>query len=354
MNKTKRTIVKLLTKPQQALLLYIKNRYKLTESFLDIGYKSHFLLNNTLRHIFHNHTMIYQYGEEKARADLIELHSGNIAVVDYIINHTDRRYEARSDILLDQMVMHHILSLYAWAKYGYISIKLEKEDWNESFSMEALAEIPLNSVKFPYKSFSIETSNYDWSYNGERVERIIFTMFDKSTTENEASDANYLLVLVHSNNLRTADSIIALNSDYSLKDNVKDTDNGFKNGIYNDLAFFLGRVISVAMYMEHFKADRNRVIEKTIKINRNPKEAVFRDILTKEYKLMQPKSSISYAIEGKERGKNNVSFVVRGHWRNQSYKDSETKERYNKPKWIDPYFKGEGKEMFQKNILLKG
>ncbi len=345
--------MKLLTKPQQALLLYIKNRYKLTESFLDIGYKSHFLLNNTLRHIFHNHMVIYENGEERARNNLLQLHNGDTQIVDYVMNHTDRRYGAKNDILPDQMALHHILSLYAWIKYGYISIKLEKDDWTESFSVETLSEIPLHNIKFPYKSFSIDTSNYDWSYNGEKVDRIIFSMFDK-TTQDDENDANYLMVFVHPDRLRTADSIIAINSNYSLKENIDGAGDDFGEGNHDDVAFLLGRVISVAMYMEHFKLDKSRVIAKTIKIERNPKEAVFRDVVTREYKLVQPKSETAYSIDGKGRSKNSVSFVVRGHWRNQSYKDSETKERYNKPKWIDPYFKGEGKEMFQKNILLKG
>ena len=56
--------------------------------------------------------------------------------------------------------------------------------------------------------------------------------------------------------------------------------------------------------------------------------------------------------EGIEKGKINVSFLVKGHWRNQSYINSESKERYNKLKWIDSYFKGKDKDKLQKIIEI--
>jgi len=120
----------------------------------------------------------------------------------------------------------------------------------------------------------------------------------------------------------------------------------------DDIEYLLSRLFSIAMYLENFKLDKSRVVIGKQIVKKNKKKHILSDKQITVIRLKQPKAEAIIEREGIEKGKINVSFLVKGHWRNQSYINSESKERYNKLKWIDSYFKGKDKDKLQKIIEI--
>jgi hypothetical protein len=96
------------------------------------------------------------------------------------------------------------------------------------------------------------------------------------------------------------------------------------------------------MYISAFKDDRERVPTKIIKCKAKKKHGVMKHNM----RLITLKLSGMVKERGSSAGgsKSDKSWIVRGHWRNQWYQ----KDEVHRPKWIDPYWKGDGKDKLEK------
>ena len=144
-------------------------------------------------------------------------------------------------------------------------------------------------------------------------------------------------------------NVIYLNPNKSLEEHINASDD-FKDD--SDVGYLLCRLFSITMYLENFKLDKSRVVIGKQIVKKNKKKHILADKQISVIKLKQPNEAEIIQREGIEKSKMNVSFIVRGHWRNQSYVNSEEQERYNKLKWIDSYFKGKDKDKLQKIIEI--
>ena len=229
---------------------------------------------------------------------------------------------------------------------GDIEIKLDSEDWEESLSLKSLITIPLSSVKFPFDFFKIDVSNYSWEYEGDVITAINIGIFNFDENDDDR--------IVISLGLRDEknSNIICLKLKYSIEENIEKYD--FNKENEEEIGYLFSRILSISMYLVNFKTDKKRVNESTRIIKKKKKKGITKDEKVKVLKLTQPKSefkSFEYE-ESNQRGKINKSFFVRGHWRNQSYKNPNGEGRYNKLKFIDSYPKGKDREKLAKIINI--
>ena len=232
-----------------------------------------------------------------------------------------------------------IISFLSHDKTGSITVLLEDKDWDEELSAKTINSIPLSDIKFPYKSYAIDASVYKWKINDKYFDLIFITIFEAS---------QQILIYIGSNSQEGASRF----SLFSLHESIDEMrKNSMFNNVPTELTFIMGRVMSTAMYMENFSHDKSRVNNSIKKVKKNKKRGIHQDKQIRIIKLKQPSYSSSVNNINGERTQNTKAFVVRGHWRNQSYVNTQ-KERYNKAKWIDPYVKGTGKEFFQKIVKI--
>ncbi|WP_152184854.1 hypothetical protein [Sulfurimonas indica] len=342
--------------------------------FLDISIlektNSWFLLQNAIyKIIFWNKTkqeigkLAIEKSTKEAQKKILEDFNQNVELVKYIFqkgkridNDKDsRRIYTRSDIENNAIAHPHKISLFLceiatrliWEKNGYITIKLESEEWEEDLSKKTISNILLCNFKMPYDGFSIDTSNYSWTYNNETIQTIQFGKFGNPKENKNGNHYNEMFgVVVYTDDV--AANVLHFNPSLTLAENFNSQN--FDN--LKEVENLIGRLLSIAMYLENFKYDKDRVVIGTKIVKKSKKKGIKQNTKTTVIRLKQPKHKEIINRDGFVRSKNKISFIVRGHWRNQSYVNKETKERYNKPKWIDPYFKGDGSKTLKKIIEI--
>lgn len=200
----------------------------------------------------------------------------------------------------------------------------------------------------PYNAFILDVTNYNWTYNNEKVKTIHFSKFGENEKYiNEKNIHGMFVLVIYTDD--PAANVIYLDPNKSLEEHIK---MGYDLKGTDDIEYLLSRLFSIAMYLENFKLDKSRVVIGKQIVKKNKKKHILSDKQITVIRLKQPKAEAIIEREGIEKGKINVSFLVKGHWRNQSYINSESKERYNKLKWIDSYFKGKDKDKLQKIIEI--
>lgn len=227
-----------------------------------------------------------------------------------------------------------VISYLEWKKMHFSIVKIKNEEWDEDLSTKIISSILPENIKLPYTAFFIDTSNYDWKFLGEKVKEI-FVKQDSSHLE--------LIVLkdCEVNNVHYAS--LLNKQPIGECDIVKQ---------YPETLFIINKIIGIIMYMETFKNDKNR-LSISLKKNKNKSNRNKKDTsLIRTIRLSQPEISINYSKDkGFDRKKPSASFVVRGHWRNQSFVNEE-KVRFNRPIWIDPFVKGTNKNAFERVVKI--
>ena len=188
------------------------------------------------------------------------------------------------------------------------------EDFKSTTSDDTIKSIGYNNIKLPFKSGTIMT------------EKDIFFFVD-----GRGSDRfEYIYLIRKSRNGVLGDDdndVVAFIGD--------DKDfNGFIDDYGSD--FF-----SICLYYSTFKSDIKRISKPiSIKTKRNkeyPPQKIIKITLKDTITINDNKG-----VKSEGSNKSSKLWIVRGHWRQQHYKDG------NKPKWIDSYWKGNGSEAIQK------
>jgi hypothetical protein len=315
---------------------------------------SWFLLQNSI-----NHILSWQTFTNKSREVLEELYGNNSEIIEHILKcgskiDKDTNYE-------NQLLRNHIYSIKEdkllficelvtnlLNERNAITIKIENDVWNETLSGNTIKKLLPSTVKMPYSAFILDVTNYNWTYCNEKVKTIHFSKFNENEKYIKEKNIHGMFVLIIYTDDPTA-NVIYLDPNKSLEEHVQ---MGYDFKDADDIEYLLSRLFSVAMYLENFKLDKSRVIVGKQIVKKNKKRNILSDKQITVIKLKQPISNEITQREGLEKSKINVSFLVKGHWRNQSYVNSETQERYNKLKWIDSYFKGKDKDKLQKIIEI--
>ena len=197
------------------------------------------------------------------------------------------------------------------ATNGHVLIKVKKDDWVNSTSEKTIATIDIDKFQFPFKAGVIELDGIFVEYS-VRGNSLMITY--------EITDGRYMIELTGGKTI--GESMIEINA----------TDRN------SQITY---AVLSVLLYIATFNT-KARVHTQPMPINQGskrktiPKHKV--NIVTLKQKSHTENSG------GTKNKKNDKTWLVRGHWRNQWY----SKEGVNKPIWMSPFWKGDGKEQVEK------
>ncbi len=212
----------------------------------------------------------------------------------------------------------HMKVMEAIEKNGHVLVDIESDEWRSDITDRTLRALSPKDVKFPFKAGAIMA--------GKSNDEVVFF----SVEDNE--------LIVSFEVVQNDGSTGVMSQTISM-----DTEFGEFFDMHPDNKEQLSMTISVLMYISAFKREKARVLEVTTnKLKASKKRAIPSHRIHTVY-VRQPKSSGASHKQGGEK-KSDKSWLVRGHWRNQYYKS----KNKNAPKWIDPYWKGDGKEKLEK------
>ena len=205
----------------------------------------------------------------------------------------------------------------AIADNGHVLINVDKDEWSSSQSRKTIQKIDLNNFKFPFVAGSIL---FD--------EELVCFYVEKS------EDGSITLSVYR--NMEHGVWFTFSKGGSPLKDSLdrNNIDDHNKDMIYD--------VVSILLYVAAFK--RKLVVKesdrpRTKGSNRKniPKHSIHNIVLKQTIIARQNSTK-------KEYKKSEKYWLVRGYWRNQYY----SKSGVHKPKWIEPHFRGDGKDMAEK------
>lgn len=232
---------------------------------------------------------------------------------------------------------------------GDVEVKLESDVWDESISFKTLEKLNMGSIKFPYDYFCIDTSKYNWTFEGDVVTKIHMGLIKFNETP---EDSRIIITLELKDDNQS--NVVSMKLNMSIEENIEKNKKTFLVNS-KEVAFILGRVLSVSMYLEEFKKDNRRVKTSIKKIKKNKKKGIREDNSIRIINLIQPKiEKEGYIYEKEEEEEKRTidkAFIVRGHWREQPYR-SEEGEKIIKRIWIDSFAKGQGKEKLKRVVRI--
>ena len=228
----------------------------------------------------------------------------------YIFNHFEDEEEAKE-------AYNFAVTLSNIRRDGYSLIRISDDSFAEEYSKNTLMSLTAKDINLPFKAFTLQ-----------------FT--EKSLVVHVGRVFNNLMFFVYSKNVFTSYFVADNLSIQKVSESLHEEDEEYD----------VVEIVSAIMYTSMFKKEPSRVAEKTIQAKPSRKMGIPKHTIN-IIKLTQPEPR-QLNIEGTTR-KYTKKWIVRGHWRNQYY----AKERLNKPKWIDPYWKGiEADEMVEKEYLI--
>jgi len=226
---------------------------------------------------------------------------------------------------------------------GHTLIKVKGEDWKSDITEKTLSKMKLKDFKFSFNSGTIivgeteihfahipkETAIKDLTTNPD-----IFIAKDGQKIEDMTS---VLDIVVTTKSTNTTWFIQIEENDY-LFEKISDSD--YKN--------LITITMSVLFYAATFKNNSERVKSKKVTGKKNSKLKIPKHVIN-NINLFQ---TINNSNENDRNGtnwKSDKRWIVRGHLRNQYYKSTNE----HKLKWIDPYWKGSGKDEVEKVYNIK-
>jgi hypothetical protein len=201
---------------------------------------------------------------------------------------------------------------------GHILVDISGEEWESDISEKTLGELTPRNIRFPFSAGAIVDS-----YNEHKV--MLFAVED-----------NQLMLSFEVNDFgEKGVSSLTIGSETTFSEFASE---------YPKYSSEMFRFLSVMMYIAAFKKDKKRVkSQKLNKIKASKKRSTPSHRVNLVY-VRQIKSSKGRFSGTSNAKKSDKSWLVRGHWRNQWYPSL----KKNKPLWVDPYWKGSGKEEVEK------
>jgi hypothetical protein len=194
---------------------------------------------------------------------------------------------------------------------GHILIEANSSEWSSPVSAKTIAGIDLGYFTFPFKAGTILLGDKEISFSYKNGKLGV-------TYEN---DGGVFVLEVLAN--RPIGEDIA-NRGMSKK--------------HEEMVY---EVLSILLYIATFHS-KAKVKTESLPMNQGSKR---KSIPKHKIYLVEMKQEVEgHRRAGSTRKESDMSWLVRGHWRNQWY----PKEGVNKPKWMNPYWKGKGKQEIEK------
>jgi len=234
-----------------------------------------------------------------------------------------------SDVLTRALIFNRI------PKDGHVLINIKSKDWESDITRNTFKKLCLKDIKLPFNSGAINIDNKVFYFCKETKEDMI-----------ERTKHNDIFKLAK----KEEDIVDTFNISYLDKDNfisrfitLADNDTLINDALDEEAIKIITLVMSALMYISAFKNDVTRVSSKKIIGKKSAAKQIKKHTINKIV-LSQVTKEISVEDNSGTGWTSDKRWIVRGHWRNQYYKSTDS----TKPKWIDPYWKGSGKEEAEK------
>ena len=205
---------------------------------------------------------------------------------------------------------------------GHVLIDVENDEWESDISKKTISSLKVKDIKFPFLAGAIMDKN---SLGG-----VVFF----SVSNDYVSISFQVVYPVEGGKDSRGILSQRIPMDSTVGEAVKDF------GEHVDKTYM---IISILMYISAFKKEKNRVKENITNKLKASKRRALPSHKIHTVMVRQPTSSRIGDMAGGG-AKSSMSWIVKGHWRNQWY----SKLEEHKPKWVDSYFKGKGKEEISK------
>jgi hypothetical protein len=228
-----------------------------------------------------------------------------------------------------------ISSFSAIERNGHIHVDAARGDWENKISRDTIEKMCSEDMRLPFKAFSI--GMHGSMYTVATV-KALMTEWNKGFFHELKEDS---IVVMYAGDAGKGTWLLTLNRNkMTVKDNIETSNVGEKNKA------LLYTILSVTLYIAAFKNDRVRVPSKIIKGPAKKKRRIPKHNM--RLITLDPNVVLKERPPTLGGSKSDKSWIVRGHWRNQWY----SKEGIHQPKWIDPYWKGDGKEQLEKTYRV--
>ncbi len=195
------------------------------------------------------------------------------------------------------------------AKKGHILINTSEDRWSSTSSIRTINSLTLDGFKFPFEAATVMMDDDEITFS-RRDNRLTVVRYE--------STGIYLVTIAEG---------LTIGEVFEEMDASDET----RRMVYS--------LLSLLLYISAFNT--NRYIDSQIKPRCSGSNK--KKIPKHNVKIITLKPDIRLSNSGSDTTKRESStkaWVVRGHWRNQYYAKTDD----HKPKWMSPYWKGEGKE----------
>jgi len=256
-------------------------------------------------------------------------------------------YRGISDVNITSVLFIKALVLTNIMKNGHTYIDPGKDSWYSDISFKTIMDLKLENFNFPFKHGYIKgTSKND----------IYFSYFEKGKLNNNLrnmgvnikmpnydGDNNFAALAI---SLKTRN--IILMSELTIRENIKlYNDFNSKKDVEENIMTVISEVLSILLYVgTYHNNDKSRCSISKQKGIKSSSKGIKKHTVN-VIKLFQPIKNDTND-KNSSNWKSDKRWIVRGHWRNQYYKSTDS----YKPKWIDPYWKGDGNEEVKKIYKL--
>lgn len=215
---------------------------------------------------------------------------------------------------------------------GHNLIDSGKYDWSSEVSERTLSALKLSDLKKPFQAGTVLYEDYKIHFNF-MTENYVAIHYSHPSYNHRDKKGELQIGYEGCEILHTED-VGTIGGDLDILE-----DKNERKLLY---AFF-----SMLLYLSVFKNDSNRVSSPRTIVSKKSKKIQKHKI---NIVYLSQKNTIYEGSESNPTGqkKSDKTWIVRGHWRNQYYKGTDE----NRPKWIDPYWKGDGKEEVEKLYKL--
>lgn len=236
-------------------------------------------------------------------------------------------------------------------KNGHTYINAKGDEWFSKISAKTLSQFKISEFKLPFKSAYIDLAGDDSIVYSEFMNSELLTKINNLGI-NLAMDIDDLWmssedVIIIMHGVQYIPLLTKLTIDENIayiKSNTPDMEDARVTELYEKINIFL----SVMLYIASYQNDDNRVSSRLVKGDKSASKGIKKHTVN-VIKLYQHTANIGDTESGGAGWHSDKKWIVRGHWRSQYYKSTDE----NKPKWIDPYWKGDGKEEVEKIYSMK-
>ena len=240
-------------------------------------------------------------------------------------------------------------SIAAVKEGGYVNIDASSDNWYTEMSRKVISALAVKNFKMPFGSgvISIDTGKYLFFSDEKGIaitmlwDTILFGPDKKEMSRRiETIDMDEVAGLVEDS--VSFAFVIMKNEDGTIGESMEQQ--FFDENIEDRQKKTVYAILSALMYvsMSNSSVEEFSDTVKRKKVLHKKRKGVPKHVMNVINVRQKVRKSTGVAIS--DSTPSDKMWIVRGHWRNQWY----AKDGVHKPKWIDPHFKGKGKEFAEK------